>query len=337
MTLATGPGMETLGPKIFLLIIILPAGIPWLVQAFTPYLSLFYLGRVVSCLIYTALGPVVAVLIAEISEPRIRGLLLSVEEITVAVGQLAIYVMAHSLPWDVATAVCAAPMILVASLTFFVPEIKQLAKPQNYRPVLLLTAVFILRELGGQYVVFSYTVYLFRKAGVGLDAFVCTVLVGVVRLVFTVVGAAIVDRVGRRPLLIATSLVCGAAEVVGAVFLLVDVPGSSWVPLAAVMIFVSSYGLGIGPIPWALMGELIPTPVRSVGSSVCNLNFSMFSFIISFVFPYLLEIGLGSAFLVFASANAILTLMLCAFLPETCGKSLSDLEDTFKSSPGQSE
>ncbi|XP_047498471.1 facilitated trehalose transporter Tret1-like [Penaeus chinensis] len=250
--------------------------------------------------------------------------------------------MAHSLPWDVATAVCAAPMILVASLTPFVPEspywlirrglkgaaleslkklrgpteninlelqeisssiqgirqitikdqIKQLARPQNYRPFLLLTAIFILRELGGQYVVFSYTVYFFRKAGVGLDAFVCTVLVGVVRLVFTVVGAAVVDRVGRRPLLIATSLVCGAAEVVGAIFLLVDVPGSSWVPLAAVMIFVSSYGLGIGPIPWALMGELIPTPVRSIGNSVCIMDLSVFSFVISFVFPYLLVIGL---------------------------------------------
>ncbi|ROT77425.1 sugar transporter 12 [Penaeus vannamei] len=384
MTLATMPGMEALGPRKFLFIILLPAGIPWLVQAFTPYLSLLYLGRVVSCFIYIALGPVTAVLVAEISEPRIRGLLLSAEEITVAIAQMAIYIMAHSLPWDVATAACAAPMILVAALTFFVPEspywlirrgqkdaaleslkklrspkqdvnlelqeisanvqgtsqpsiwdqIKQLARPQNYRPVLLLAAVFILRELGGQHVVFSYTVYMFQKAGVGLDAFVCTILVGVVRLVFTVVSAAVVDRVGRRPLLIATSFVCGAAEVVGAVFLLVDVPGSSWVPLAAVLVFVSSYGLGIGPIPWALLGELIPTPVRSIGSSVCIMNFSIFTFVTSFIFSYLLEIGLGFAFVFFASAHALLTLLFCAFLPETRGRSLSDLEDIFKSTSG---
>ncbi|ROT77426.1 hypothetical protein C7M84_003927 [Penaeus vannamei] len=208
--------------EISLFIILLPAGIPWLVQAFTPYLSLLYLGRVVSCFIYIALGPVTAVLVAEISEPRIRGLLLSAEEITVAIAQMAIYIMAHSLPWDVATAACAAPMILVAALTFFVPEspywlirrgqkdaaleslkklrspkqdvnlelqeisanvqgtsqpsiwdqIRQPARPQNYRPV-LLAAVFTLRELGGQFVMFSYTVYMFQKAGVGLDAFVC--------------------------------------------------------------------------------------------------------------------------------------------------------------------
>ncbi|XP_069983595.1 facilitated trehalose transporter Tret1 [Penaeus vannamei] len=215
--------------------------------------------------------------------------------------------------------------------------IREPARPQNYRPVLLLAAVFTLRELGGQFVMFSYTVYMFQKAGVGLDAFVCTILVGVVRLVFTVVSAAVVDRVGRRPLLIATSFVCGAAEVVGAVFLLVDVPESSWVPLAAVMVFVSSYGLGIGPIPWTLMGELIPTPVRNIGSSLCYLSFSLFTFVISFVFPYLMEIGLGYALLVFSSANAILTLLLWAFLPETRGKSLSDLENAFQSSPGHSE
>ncbi|XP_042888216.1 sugar transporter ERD6-like 4, partial [Penaeus japonicus] len=122
VTLAIGPTMEALGPRKYLLILLLPAGIPWLVQAFTPYLSLFYLGRVVSCLISAALGPVAAVLTAELSEPRIRGLLLSIEEITVALGQMAIYVMAHALPWDVATAVCAAPVISVALLTFFVPE-----------------------------------------------------------------------------------------------------------------------------------------------------------------------------------------------------------------------
>ncbi|XP_042888926.1 facilitated trehalose transporter Tret1-like [Penaeus japonicus] len=387
ITLVIAPTMEALGPRKYLLILLLPAGIPWLVQAFTPYLSLFYLGRVVSCLISAALGPVAAVLTAELSEPRIRGLLLSIEEITVALGQMAIYVMAHALPWDVATAVCAAPVILVALLTFFVPEspywlirrdrkeaameslkklrsptenvglelqeitasiqgtcqitirdqMKQLCKPQNYRPVLLLTAVFILRELGGQFVVFSYTVYLFRKAGVGLDAFTCTVLVGVVRLVFTVVAAAVVDRVGRRPLMIATSLACGVAEVVAAVFLLVDVPGSSWVPLAAVMVFVSAYGLGIGPIPWALLGELIPTSVRTIGCSLCNFNFSLFTFVISFAFPYLLDIGLGFAFLVFASANAMMTLLLYAFLPETRGQSLNDLENIFQPSQGVSD
>nr|XP_027234215.1 facilitated trehalose transporter Tret1-like [Penaeus vannamei] len=209
-------------------------------------------------------------------------------------------------------------------------QLQQFAHPHHHRPVLLLAVVFTLRELGGQYVVFSYTVYLFREAGVHLDAFLCTILVGVMRVVFTSLGCVVVDRVGRRPLVIATVLVCGAAQALGALFLLLDVPGASWVPLAAVLLFVSSYGFGLGPIPWALLGELLPTPVRFIGSSVCTFSFCLTQFVVSYLFPLLMaHAGVGVAFLVFAAAHGALGLVLWAFLPETRGRTLSDLQDCF--------
>lgn len=200
--------------------------------------------------------------------------------------------------------------------------------------MILLASVFTLRELGGQYVLFAYTVYLFRQAGVHLDAFLCTILVGVMRVVFTSLGCGVVDRVGRRPLIITTALVCGVAEAVGALFLLVDVPGASWVPLAAVLLFVASYGVGLGPIPWALLGELLPTPVRFIGSSICIFSFSLTQFVVSYLFPLLMDqAGVGGALLVFAVAHGALGLVLWAFLPETRGQTLSDLQDCF--TPGR--
>lgn len=209
-------------------------------------------------------------------------------------------------------------------------QLRQFVHPYHYRPVILLALIFTLRELGGQYVLFTYTVYLFRQAGVDLDAFICTILVGVMRVVFTTLGCVVVDRLGRRPLIITTSLVCGVAEAVGAVFLLVDVPGASWVPLAAVLLFVSSYGFGLGPIPWALLGELLPTPIRFIGSSICIFSFSLTQFVVSYLFPLLMDYaGVGVAFLVFSAAHGILGLVLWAFLPETRGQSLSDLQDCF--------
>lgn len=211
----------------------------------------------------------------------------------------------------------------------------QLADPQHYRPILLLTAVFVLRELGGQYVIFSYSVYLFKRAGAALDAFACTLLLGAVRLVFTGMAFVCVDRVGRRPLMIGTSLVGGAAEAVGAVFLLVDIPGSSWMPMTAVMVFVSAYGLGIGPIPWALMGEMLPTPVRALGSAICSFWFSVAVFGVSFAFPFLLDsVGLGLMLLLFALAHVVMALIIWAFMPETRGRSLTDLQDSFKPTTG---
>lgn len=135
--------------------------------------------------------------------------------------------------------------------------------------------------------------------------------------------------------MIATSLLGGAAEAVGALFLLADIPGSSWMPMAAVLVFVSAYGLGIGPIPWALMGEMIPTPVHSLGSAICSFWFSVSSFGMSFAFPYLLEpAGLGATLLLFALANVAMALIVWAFLPDTRGRSLADLQDSFKPRAG---
>ncbi|XP_069983644.1 facilitated trehalose transporter Tret1 [Penaeus vannamei] len=364
------------------------AGVLWLLQAFTPYLSLLYLGRLGSCLAFNAVGPLAPGLISELVEPSVRGSLVAVVEAVVALGQLGVYCLADALPWRLTTALCAAPFFLVFVLAFAVPEspywlvrkgrpdaaatslkrlrgpvkdssaeldeitasikerpqstlkdqLKQLFVPQNFRPVLFLASVFALRELGGQYVVFSYTVYLFREAGVAMDAYACTILVGVVRLACTVLGSLLLDRVGRRPMLLATSVVCGLAELVGGAFLLGQFPGASWVPLAAVLVFVSSYGLGLSPVPWVLLGELLPTAVRSVGTSICVFNFALTIFAVSYTFPPLVEFaGVGTALVVFAGFHAALSAVVWAFLPETRGKSLSDLEDAFTSRPKEAD
>lgn len=195
---------------------------------------------------------------------------------------------------------------------------------------MFLTAVFVVRELGGQYVIFAYTVHLFRKAGVALDAFVCTVLVGLVRFVFTIIASAIADRFGRRPLFISSCLACAVAYAVGGGFLLLELPGTSWVPLASVLTYAASYSLGIGIMPWVLLGEVLPTPVRSLGSTICTFHFSLVQFVVSYVFPALLHAtSVGVVLVIFAAAHVALTAILVLFLPETRGRSLSDLQDVF--------
>ncbi|XP_042878114.1 facilitated trehalose transporter Tret1-like [Penaeus japonicus] len=211
-----------------------------------------------------------------------------------------------------------------------IDQIKQLGAPQHFRPVLFLTSVFVVREFGGQYVIFAYTVYLFRKAGVALDAFLCTILVGLVRFVFTIIASAIADRLGRRPLFISSCLVCFVAFAVGGAFLLLELPGTSWVPLAAVLFYAASYSIGIGIMPWVLLGEVLPTPVRSLGSTICTFHFSLSQFIVSYLFPALVRwTSVGVVLVLFAVMHAILTVMLIFFLPETRGRSLSDLQNAF--------
>ncbi|XP_042223410.1 facilitated trehalose transporter Tret1-like [Homarus americanus] len=383
--LCAGTLMETLGPRRLLTVLLLPATVFWLLQAFTPSLAMIYVGRLGGSMLASIITTITCPLLAELLEPDYRGLLCSLPELMVSAGLLLGYLQAHQLSWQVATAVSAVPLLPLCLLTLAVPEspfwlvrrgriqeaerslrkirgstryrqkdelpqirrsiqehpqttvkdqVKQLWAAHHLKPVGLLVAVFTLRELGGQYAVFSYTIYLFQYAGLHLDAFTCTILVGVARLVATGVSAIFLDRIGRRPLLITTSVGCAVSAAIGGVFLLVDIQGSSWILLAAVLVFVLSYGLGVGPIPWVLLGELLPTPVRSIGASITTFFFALMLFLVGFVFPELARLaGTGGSLLVFAAFNSIMAAVVWIFLPETGGCSLHQLQGMFSITP----
>ncbi|ROT62136.1 hypothetical protein C7M84_020032 [Penaeus vannamei] len=122
VTLWTGPLMEVIGPSRLLFVLYLPIALLWLLQAFTPYLSVLYLARYLASGTCMVFGSLPATLISELSEPGLRGFLLGFEEALVALGQMAVYVMADLLPWTLATALCAAPFVLLFAAAWFLPE-----------------------------------------------------------------------------------------------------------------------------------------------------------------------------------------------------------------------
>ncbi|XP_050736169.1 facilitated trehalose transporter Tret1-like [Eriocheir sinensis] len=212
-----------------------------------------------------------------------------------------------------------------------VQQFTELTKGHNARPVLLVMSCFVLRELGGRSCIMMYTVYLFREAGVQLDAFMCTVLVGLTRTLSSCLAAAVLDKVGRRPMLAGTAVLGGAAQVVCGLFLHLQLSGASWVPLAAVLVFVAAYGAGIGPIPWLYVGELLPSPVRSLGASLITTCDAVAVFVINYAFFSLIDhIGLGVTFMAFAALNFLIAVVVWLWIPESRGVSLQELENIFK-------
>lgn len=220
----------------------------------------------------------------------------------------------------------------------FLEQVQQLKKGRNARPVLLVLSHFLLRELGGPSVIFMYSAYMFALAGVQLDAFTCSILVGAMRLLATMASALVSDRVGRRAMLLCTAVVCAAAQAVagGALLLGKDTTlggGTlSLIPLVAVLLYVAFYGVGLAPIPWVLVGELLPTAVRSLGAAIVSSVFALSVFVINFIFPSLIALlSLGGTFLLFAVVNASLALVVLFFLPETSGLTLKEVELVFAS------
>ena len=209
---------------------------------------------------------------------------------------------------------------------------KLLHIPQYWKPLVIMCLVFVLRETGGKISIYIYAVYLFRSAGVKIDPFHCTFLVGVARLLGIFICSLIVDKVGRKSLMITTSILCSFFLMLAGVILVIGPTNALMrlIPLVAMLMFVFFYSLGMIPVPWILLGELLPLPVKPLSTSICCTVFSVSMFVNSYIFPVVMEtIGLGTSLLIFSVSNAILAIVVFSLVPETKGKSLIELENIF--------
>jgi MFS family permease len=151
------------------------------------------------------------------------------------------------------------------------------------------------------------------------------VMVGVVLFGSTILTMLVIDRLGRRILLmlssigVVVSLLLFAAEFQFHVF-------SSLFVLMIVLFSVISYSIGIGPCAWLIISEIFPTRVRGRATSICTFSNWVTDFLILLVFPKLQEWSQVGTFLVFAAITFALMLVLARLVPETKGKTLEQIE-----------
>ncbi|XP_076062842.1 facilitated trehalose transporter Tret1-like [Oratosquilla oratoria] len=211
-------------------------------------------------------------------------------------------------------------------------QFKKLKYSNNYKPIILILFVWCMSITGGQPVVFQYTVFLFKFAKVEVDPFTCTILVGLLRLLFSTISSLTVEFLGRRILYVGSGLVCGISLVLTACCLLFEVQ-PSWLIIVFVLVFVAGSGAGVCGMPYVLTGEVVPTAVRSLGSSLGSACYFLTSFGVLLTFPILSEsIGMANCFFMFAFSNFSLAFLVWRWVPETQGRSLVELQDSFKES-----
>ena len=194
------------------------------------------------------------------------------------------------------------------------------------------------QQMSGVNAVFSYAPMIFEQAGAATSAaFISAAVVGVVNLLATVIAIWSMDRFGRRPLLIA-----GAA---GMTFAHVVLAGSAlaghfegYLVLAAIMLFIASFALSVGPGYWILISEILPNWARGIAISVIQAITSMASIIVVQLFPWQIStVGIAGTFGIYALFTVFTIVLVQRYVPETKGKSLEQIQQDLLARSGATQ
>jgi len=202
------------------------------------------------------------------------------------------------------------------------------AKKYGFIIFLGLTVAFF-QQIVGINAVMYYAPSIFEQAGGGTKAaFLQAVVVGLTNLAFTLVAINLIDRLGRKTLLIIGAIgMTVALTVLGLSFNKPIEEINTALVLTSVLVYVASFAISFGPVMWVLLSEIFPNMIRGIAISLVGFFNSLVSFSVTLVFPWeLSHIGPSGTFYIFGGMALLSMFFAIFFVPETKGKSLEQLE-----------
>ncbi|MGM1055359.1 MAG: sugar porter family MFS transporter [Bacteroidota bacterium] len=204
---------------------------------------------------------------------------------------------------------------------------------RKYRfPLLLAFLIAFFNQLSGINAFLYYAPRIFEEAGLGVStALLSSIGIGVVNLLFTLLGVFLIDKLGRKQLMLFGSIgyIISLGLVAAAFFL--DW-GGLWIPIF-LFLFIASHAIGQGAVIWVFISEIFPNHLRASGQSFGASTHWVLAAIIPALIPYLFStIGAGYVFAFFTFMMFLQLLFVLFIMPETKGKSLEQLAEelTFK-------
>ncbi len=323
--------------------------------------------------------------IAEVAPARIRGRLVSLNQITIISGMVVVSVVnwwIASLPadeaWNVSTgwrwmfASETIPAVLFLLALLAVPEsprwltkqgrepealvilsrvsgadrareelaeireaiaresgsLSELLRPGMRVALAIAVALAVLQQVTGINAVLYYAPSIFRSSGskvTATQALLQTVILQATNLTFTLVALWVVDRGGRRPLLLATSAAMGVSlGLLGAAF--AAKLGPLWIFLFA-LAYVASFAIAMGPVVWVVLSEIFPTRIRGRAMSVAVVALWIACFAVSQSVPVMFErLGEARTFWIYGLMCAVAFVFVLRYVPETKNRTLEEIE-----------
>lgn len=193
--------------------------------------------------------------------------------------------------------------------------------------VLLGITIAVFQQISGANAVFFYAPKIFEKAGMNVqDQLFQQLLIGGINLVFTILAMQLVDRVGRKKLMLFGSFMMAFWLVLISICFKFEFFSGYWLT-AMVLAFVATYATTLAPVTWVYISEIFPTRIRGTAISLATGMLWVACFLLTLLFPILIErLNAPQTFLLFALICLIYFFILLKFAPETKGKTLEELE-----------
>ncbi|CAG2118846.1 unnamed protein product [Medioppia subpectinata] len=204
-------------------------------------------------------------------------------------------------------------------------------RPDVYKPFIIANVLMFCQQFSGINAVLFNMNSIFEASGSSMDPMVATCIVNSAMVAATISGGLIIDRLGRKILLIASGV--GHVVTLGVLgyYYYADSAGMGWLPVVCLVVFVVSFSIGFGPIPWMIVAEITPGFAMGVVSA-CGTAFNwLCAFIVTKQFEAIQK-GLNKygAFWMFAGISAGSVLFTVLFVPETKGRSLEEMQRIFR-------
>ncbi|KAK1250731.1 hypothetical protein MKX07_005286 [Trichoderma sp. CBMAI-0711] len=175
----------------------------------------------------------------------------------------------------------------------------------------------------------------------GTTALLATGVTGVVFIVSTVPAMLIIDKVGRKPMLLVGSIVMAVSMVIVGIIVAKfghDWPhhvAAGWIAVALIWVYIAGFGATWGPVSWTLVSEIFPLSIRAKGASIGAMSNWLNNFAIAFFVPPMLEAWAWGTYIFFAGFLVVGIFAVWFYLPETKNATLEDMDRVFKSRTGE--
>ncbi|XP_018320230.1 facilitated trehalose transporter Tret1-like [Agrilus planipennis] len=188
-------------------------------------------------------------------------------------------------------------------------------------------------QFSGFPIVLTYASDVFNASGGSINSDISSLIVGVVQFVVGLTVPLLVERLGRKTLLLMSAIGMVISIVpLGVYFYLKenghDVSSIGWFPIVTMIAFIITYNFGFGPLPWTLMGELFPADVKAASSTITACYSSFMAFIVVRVFSIVQNaVGLGVTYWIFSASCLSGAFFTLFFIVETKGKTFSEIQE----------